>query len=103
MTDPAELLAALRDAAAAGEDSPETASNGETSWVRAGTRFAVLRGATVELRIGSVIASAALRTPDTSHSQRGTDWIAFTPPDLDGPALDRLGAWFAAARRRAVN
>jgi hypothetical protein len=103
MTDPTELLAALRGAAAAGEDPHETASNGETSWARAGTRFAVLRGATVELRVGSVIVSAALRTPDTTRSERGPDWIAFAPSDLDGPARDRLVAWFAAAGRRAVN
>lgn len=103
MTGPAELLAAIRDAAAGAEDARESAANGETSWARAGTRFAVLRGTTVELRVGSVIAAAAVRTPDTLPSERGPDWIAFSPPDLDGPARDRLAAWFAAASRRAVN
>lgn len=101
MTDSAELLAALRLAAAEVPDAAEEAGDRETGWTRAGTRFAVLRGAAAELRVGGAIAGAAVRTPDTHPSPRGPEWIAFAPADLDGPAHDRLAAWFAAAGRRA--
>ena len=103
MTGPADLIAALRAAAAGMPDADEAPGDGETSWTRAGIRFAVLRGATAVLRVGSPIAAAAARTPDTSTSQHGPDWIAFAPADLDGPARDRLLAWFAAAHRRAAD
>lgn len=103
MTSSTELLEAVRLAAAEVPDAAEEAGGGEASWTRAGTRFVVLRGASVELRVGAAIAGAAVRTPDTHPSLRGPEWIAFAPADLDGPARDRLAAWFAAAGRRAVN
>jgi hypothetical protein len=101
VTDSAELLAAVRAAAAGIPDASETAEGTGSLWARAGARFAVARGGTVELRIGAAISAAAVRTPDTTGSAQGPDWIAFTPADLDGPARDRLAAWFAAAGRRA--
>ncbi len=101
MTEPADLLAALRAAVAEAADPAEASANDETFWTRGGTRFVVFSGNTVELRVGAAIAAAAVRTPDTTGSHRGPDWIAFAPADLDGPARDRLAAWFAAANRRA--
>ena len=102
MTDHAALLAALEKAA---EDLPDgievTDADGSTTWTRGGARFAVLRGSAVDLRVGVALAAAALRTPDVTTSARGSDWVAFAPLELDGHALDRLGAWFAAAHRRA--
>jgi hypothetical protein len=83
--------------------SVESAGGGGTVWTRAGARFAVLRGATLDLRVGSAIAAAALRTPDTNPATEGPDWIAFDPPVLDGHALDRMAAWFGAAHRRATD
>jgi len=71
-------------------------------WSREGRRFAGLAGATASFRIGPEIGAAALRTPDVAGSPLGTDWIAFSPPALDGHARDRLVAWFAAAHRRAA-
>jgi hypothetical protein len=103
VTDPAALLAMLEAAAADLPDATRAAdADGSTSWERAGASFAVLHGATVELKIGATIAAAAVRTQDVTASPRGPDWVAFAPADLDDHALDRLGAWFAAAHRRAV-
>ena len=47
------------------------------------------------------MASAALRTPDTAASPRGSDWVAFAPAELDRHAIDRATAWLASAWRRA--
>jgi hypothetical protein len=101
VTDRAELLAALEAAAAELPDlTAATDADGSTAWTRAGTRFAILRGTSVHLRVGALIGAAAVRTPDTSASDLGPDWISFAPSVLDDHARDRLGAWFAAASRR---
>jgi hypothetical protein len=103
VTTPIELLAALRGAAGDLTGAVEVVGDDATiAWSRAGAPFAVLAGAAVELRVGPTIAAAAVRTPDAGLSGRGADWISFGPRTLDGPALDRLVAWFAAAFRRAA-
>jgi hypothetical protein len=102
LTDRAALIAAIEVVAADLPDAVAGAADGRTVWSRAGVPFAVLTTATVELRVGATIAAAALRTPNVSASRRGADWVAFAPPALDGHALDRLGAWFVAAHRRAI-
>jgi hypothetical protein len=103
MTEPAGLATALDASAAELEDVAfELDETDRRTWRRDGVEFAILDGSTVELRIGSTIAAAAVRTPDTSPSGRGPDWVTFTPPILDDHARDRLEAWFAAAHRRAV-
>ena len=103
MTDPGGMVAVL-DAAAA--ELPDVAfeldETDRRTWSRDGVDFAVLDGLTAELRIGPTIADAAVRTPDTSSSERGPDWVAFAPAVLDDHARDRLEAWFAAAYRRAI-
>ena len=102
MTDASELLVAL-DAAAAELDDVAVEMDGERrTWSRDGMAFAVLDGASAEVRIGATIAAAATRTPDTAPSRRGADWVVFTPPVFDDHARDRLEAWFVAAHRRAV-
>ena len=103
MTASSELLVALDAAAAELEDvAVEMKAGDERTWSRDGIDFTVLDGARVDLRIGSTIGDAAMRTPDTTASSRGADWVAFAPPVLDDHARDRLVAWFAAAHRRAV-
>jgi hypothetical protein len=103
MTDPAELLAALERVSAGLPDIAFAMEDGDHwTWSRDGKPFAALTGSTVELRIGTAIAVAAVRTPDTAPSEKGYEWIAFTPGTLDGHARDRLEAWFAAAYRRAT-
>jgi len=103
VTDRAALLAALEDAASALSEVAVSAGDaGDRTWSRGGIEFAVLTDTSTALRIGATIAAAALRTPDVTPSPRGSDWVSFAPQELDGHALDRLGAWFGAAHRRAV-
>ena len=103
MTDQSALLEVLEAAAAELPDATAaTDTDGSTAWTRAGVRFAILRDAGVDLRVGVLIGAAAMRTPDTVTSAEGSDWVAFAPPELDQHALDRLTAWFAAAHRRAA-
>jgi hypothetical protein len=103
VTDRAALLAAFEAAAADLPDAtPDLGVDGAMTWTRAGVRFAILRDAGVDLRVGVLIGAAAMLTSDTVTSGEGSDWVAFAPPELDDHALDRLTAWFAAAHRRAV-
>jgi hypothetical protein len=54
-----------------------------------------------EFRLDPAVAGAARRTPHTSVSDRGPDWVRFTPEVLDGHASDRAVAWLGSAARRA--
>ncbi len=56
----------------------------------------------VSFRVGPDIGAAAMNTPDAAQSTLGRDWVAFSPVNLDSHARDRIGAWFAAAHRRAA-
>jgi hypothetical protein len=80
-----------------------TVAGDETAWRRGGVTFAVLRGERADLRLTGPVGRAALGTPDTDPSERGPDWISFTPRELDGMALDRAAAWFENAARHANN
>ena len=55
----------------------------------------------IDLRLGAEIGEAALRTPDTGPSSRGSDWVSFSPKAWDDMAVDRLRAWFRVAWRLA--
>lgn len=99
----AEITAALEETARALLPVASVERVGdEFVWSREGRRFAVQAGATASFRIGTEIGAAALRTPDVGGSPLGPDWVAFSPPTLDGHARDRLVAWFLAAHRRAA-
>jgi hypothetical protein len=63
--------------------------------------FAVLGPDFLEVALDPPVAAAALRTPDTRPSPRGTGWIAFTPGHADRFALDRAEAWIRLGHRRA--
>ena len=78
------------------------AAEGLTTWAAGPAVFATLAGDRAEFRLDPVVAAAALRTPDTAPSPRGSDWIAFAPPVLDDHAVDRAEAWFLSAHRRAA-
>ena len=95
------LAEVLADAATDLADAVRTDGPAGVEWGRAGRVFAVASAASAEFRLDGPIAAAALRTPDTRGSARGPEWVAFAPADLDGHAIDRAGAWFAAAWRRA--
>ena len=94
----ASTLAGL--AAEAGGTHVRT-SGGSTTWSRGDATFAVLRGASIELRLDAAVAAAALRTPDTARSERGPEWVRYAPSTLEGHDLDRLTAWFGLAHKRA--
>lgn len=65
--------------------------------------FAARDGHAMELRLGEEISEAAMRTPDTGPSTRGSEWVRFAPPDWDDLAFDRLEAWFRVAWRLAAS
>jgi hypothetical protein len=74
---------------------------GMTDYLRAGAPFASVAADVVEIRLGAEIGEAAMRTPDTGPSKRGSDWVRFAPPVWDKLATDRLEAWFRVAWRFA--
>jgi len=72
--------------------------------IRAGAQTIVVvadDGSWAEFRLDPAVATAARRTPDTSASDRGPDWVRFAPAGLDGHASDRAVAWLRSAARRA--
>ena len=74
---------------------------GTTTYARAGRPFAWVATAEIELRLESLVAQAALRTPDVSASDRGPSWVRFAPRTLDRFAADRATAWIEHAWRHA--
>jgi hypothetical protein len=93
------LAAAADDAGIIARDDPD----GTVSWTARERRFAVLEptGSTAWFRLDAVLAGAALRTPSTMVSDRGPEWVGFSPDALDDHDRDRATAWFVAALRRA--
>ena len=107
MTDDREALTSLvavLDAAGteAGVEA-ERQADGTTTWSGAAGPFAALAadGRSADFRLDPILADAAQRTPDATSSGRGPAWVTFSPRDLDGHAIDRALAWFAAAARRS--
>lgn len=99
------LREVLETAAAGVPDALETvAGNGATTWAVNELVFATLDGTgrTASFRLDPLLAGAARRTPDTTDSFLGPEWVEFGPVVLDGHAVDRACAWFEAAARRTV-
>lgn len=70
-------------------------------YARGGVVFAArVASNAVELRLGPEIADAALRTPHTSASPRGEEWLRLSTTDW-AAASDRLEAWYRVAWRLA--
>ena len=92
----------LREAAAASGVAVADLPGGGTAFSVGDTTVAVASadGSSAEFRLDPAVAAAARRTPDTSASERGADWVRFRPPDLDGHAIDRAVAWLGSAARR---
>ena len=76
-------------------------SDGTMTWSVAEQPFAVLGSEGIDIRLDPAVAEAAARTPDTSPSTLGAEWVRLDPDDLDGHAVDRLRAWLELAYRRA--
>jgi hypothetical protein len=72
-----------------------------TLYSRAGHPFAALTERDIEVRLEPLVATAALRTPDTTESPRGRGWVRFSPAALDRFAADRVIAWIEHAWRHA--
>jgi hypothetical protein len=89
---------------AAVEVDEEALDDGATGWAVGGRLIATVDadGRAAEFRLEPLLAGAARRTPDTSASQRGPEWVVFAPVVLDDHAIDRAEAWFGAAVRRAA-
>ncbi len=98
----ASLAERVEALAGAVPGTSRTEANGTVTWSAGGVVFAMLTGDAVELRLDQPVARAATRPPDTTPSRRGQEWVRFAPIAMDGPAVDRLEAWFAFARRRAA-
>ena len=96
-----ELGALIEASAAALEAVDRQADGGAVEWSTGGIVFAAVSGDRAEFRLALPVVGAALRTPDTTASARGPDWVAFAPRQLDGHAVDRAAAWLASAWRRA--
>jgi hypothetical protein len=97
----ASLPAAVTEVIVDLPDSRSQSVDGVITWTRAGTPFAALGPAGLEVRLDHAIAAAATRTPDVAPSPRGPEWVRFNPHELDGHAVDRLRAWLELAYRRA--
>jgi hypothetical protein len=106
MTDdtPADLtLLDVLTSAAEGLPGIESEGTGVTlRWSAGGRAFAALDGERAEFRLDPLVARAALRTPDTTVSPRGAEWVTFEPAVLDDGAVDRAEAWFLSAHRLAL-
>jgi hypothetical protein len=75
---------------------------GEVERLAVGGRvFAVVGSDLLEVALDVAVARAALATPDTRPSPRGSGWVAFSPSATDRFALDRAEAWVRLAHWRA--
>jgi hypothetical protein len=95
-------LADVLLAAAEGVEGVIATAGPMTTWSVGGVAFATLAGSAAEFRLDPLVAGAALRTPDTATSERGPEWVSFSPAILDDGAVDRAEAWFLSAARRAA-
>ena len=92
-----DVLAGLLD------EAGDVSTPVDREYARGDVTFAVRPSdAVVEIRLGDEIAEAAMRTPDTGTSDRGSDWVRFAPAEWDEHAFDRLEAWFLVAWRLAA-
>ena len=103
MTDkmPTSLKAVVEAAASALEATERRETETGAEWSIGGVTFAAVGADHAEFRLDRLVAEAALRTPATSRSVRGRDWVVFEPAELDKHAIDRAIAWLASAWRRA--
>jgi hypothetical protein len=102
-TEPSQLAKLLAEMAAESGQVTLVRGASGTEYQRGGQTFAVAHADdSVELRLRADIADAARRTPDTSDSSRGEEWVRFAPRAVDDHARDRLKAWFLIAWRAAA-
>ena len=95
------IKALIEEAAADLEAVDRRDTSNGPEWSIGGFAFAAASRDRAEFRLARPVVAAALRTPDTAPSDRGPDWVAFAPHELDGHAIDRAVAWLTSAWRRA--
>jgi hypothetical protein len=103
--DLADVLASAADGlagVAARDEAGTTTWRADASAGAEAVPFATLTSGRAEFRLDPLVARAASRTPDTTPSSRGPDWVAFAPAELDDAAIDRAEAWFLSAHRQAT-
>ena len=96
-----DLAAAIDDLAAGLEGVTRRKAGSVEEFLRGNVVFAVLEGPSLTVHLRDELADAAVRTPDTTRSGRGSGWVVFGPAAVDGFALDRARAWFESAWRFA--
>jgi hypothetical protein len=96
-----DLETVIATAVADLEDVVREPTAAGSEWSTRGIVFSAIEGNRGEFRLAPAVVAAALRTPDTAASTRGSDWVAFAPAELDRHAIDRASAWVASAWRRA--
>jgi hypothetical protein len=95
------LTAALDRLAAELEEVRRREVGKAVEYDRVGVVFAEREAGRLSFRLRAEIVAAALRTPNTSPSPRGPEWVALAPAAADVFALDRAVAWFETAWRLA--
>jgi hypothetical protein len=98
---PPTVAAIVESAAAQLEATERRVTLIGAEWSIGGVMFAATTSDAAEFRLARPVVEAALRTPGTSRSTRGSDWIAFQPAEVDRHSIDRATAWLASAWRRA--
>ncbi len=103
-TDAAPDLAGLCSDLADELDEVSGSADGDAvAYKRGGAVFARVSGSTLEVRLPTDIADAALRTPDTALDPTDRGWVRFTPADDERHVTDRVTAWFHTASRHAAD
>ena len=90
--------------AVASESGAEAArSAGGVEFRRGQKMLAAATGDVADFLLDPEIAEAALRTPSTSVSPRGGDWVRLAPATFSPMDADRARAWFLSAWRNAAS
>ena len=95
------LVEELESATGELEGVERRAEGAATVYFRNGRPFAAIEGTSASFLLQSEVAAAALRTPGTSRSRRGSDWVTLDLSSPDTFTADRAHAWLASAWRAA--
>ncbi len=74
---------------------------GSVVYLRNGREFVSIEGTSASFLLQPEVAAAALRTPGTSPSPRGRDWVTLDLTASDRFTTDRACAWLVSAWRTA--
>ena len=100
--EPSGLAEAIEELASGLDEVDRRKAGSAVEFLRGNVLFAVLEGSSLVVHLAPEVADAAVRTPDASRSNRGSDWVSLRPKALDEFALDRARSWFESAHRHAA-